>query len=141
MAKHTVSLSNGESSVTWDVSDLWEAASNLPTVKVKIESLNKLVETKHKQFNDDDYERSGESDTSYPILLNSTKTKVLDGVHRLYKLKEEGVETVDCKLMRKMPKPIRTSGPPFKIDGLVFTWPNDKLANESFYNVPSWLTW
>lgn len=140
MSKHTFSYSNGESKATWDVKDLWRISENLPVTKVKLSILKPLVKDRHNKYTENDKVRSEESDTSYPILLNSNKTRVLDGMHRLYKLIEEDVEFVDCKLIRKMPPPISVSGPPMKISGLDFKWP-DTLGTESFSNVPMSFAW
>lgn len=140
MAKHTFGYETNHSSVVWDVEDIWKAAEKLPTEMYDVGLLYKIVEAKQEHFTDDDYDRIKEADTSYPIITNGDVTIILDGVHRIFKLKDVGGE-VSIKRLKKMPKPIEVEGKPFKIKGLSFDWPKGKLGKESFQSEPKSFNW
>lgn len=140
MADHTFGYNRNNSSVIWDVKDIWEAAENLPTEMFDVKILYDLVKDKEKHFTKDDYDRIKEADTKYPIITNADVTIILDGVHRIFKLNKVGGE-VAIKRLNKMPEPIEVKGKPFKIKGLNFKWPKTKLAKESFVNFPPSINW
>lgn len=140
MADHTFGYEVNGSSVVWDVKDIWAAAEKLPVEMYDVELLYKLVKGKEKHFTKDDYDRIEEADTTYPIITNGDASIILDGVHRVFKLIKVGGE-VAIKRLSKMPDPIEVRGKSFKIKGLKFNWPKNKLAKESFVNFPASINW
>lgn len=140
MKQHTFGYGNGESEVIWDVKDIWKVAENLPIEEIDVSFLFKLVRDKISDFDKDDFERSDEADTSYPIIVDSKVKMVIDGVHRIHKLFKQGGK-VPIKRIKKMPPPIEVYGKPFKIDGLEFTWPKKSMGTECFSNQPKSINW
>ena len=98
----------------WYVDDLWKLASDMPIVKVSVNSLWERYkdnwywfDSYEEKINYDKflhhYKRCEEADLNYPILI-FPDNKIADGVHRLVKAKLLGMDTIPAILFNKLPE-------------------------------------
>ena len=96
------------------VNDLWKLASDMPIVKVSVNSLWERYkdnwywfDSYEERINYDKflhhYKRCEEADLNYPILI-FPDNKIADGVHRLVKAKLLGMDTIPAILFNKLPE-------------------------------------
>ena len=132
---HTFGYERGDSMVEWDVSSIWAAAENLPTVKIPISMVSDAVMEASKAWKKDDWDRVKEADLSYPPIVSSELTQfnidpykvvqsylIIDGYHRTMKAIKAGQKELEVKMISVMPPPKTTKGKPFTIRGLNFHW-------------------
>lgn len=122
MDQHTFTYSNGESEVTWDVRDFWKAADSLPSTKRHIVTLLTTVRANVDEYDASDWERVKTASLEYPPILSPKGKYILDGVHRLVKMKQLRILYCDVKILTEMPLPVEVKGRPFSIKDLPFTW-------------------
>ena len=141
--EHTFGYSNGESEVIWDVKDIWKAAENVKIINIDIKHFNDLIDRVQLKYDDDDWERVKEANIDYPVIVGKLKKgyTVIDGFHRLAKHRNLKHNLVPVKVLDRMPDPISTTGIPFKIEGLNFTWPKKSLGKECFTSKPKTFNW
>lgn len=122
MDQHTFTYASGKSEVTWDVRDFWEAAEHLPFTKRHVGNLLVTVKENVDDYDESDWERVKQASLQYPPILSPNGKYILDGVHRLVKMKQLGILYCDVKILAEMPLPIEVKGRPFKIKDLPFKW-------------------
>lgn len=114
---------DGDSSVMWDVRDIWQAVENLPTIKLPVSMFVEAVKEVRKNYNNSDISRVNKADLKYPIVVNNQEPfLVVDGFHRLNKHLQLNNELIPCKRLDVMPYPYAIKGKPFNIPGLTFEW-------------------
>lgn len=123
---HTFSYEHNDSSVTWDVRDIWEAVEDLPVIYLKLELFKKAGDRVFKTYRQKDYRRVKEADISYPIIIPESSLHtgeiIIDGYHRLFRHRQLGTKLIPVKAISKMPRPVKCKGEPFEIKGLEFDW-------------------
>ena len=116
---------DGNSTVLWDVRDIWEAVESVPITTFPIEVFIGQVTHVQKQYNRSDVARINKADIKYPIIVSHIKddnVMIIDGYHRLSKFITMGAKEVKCKVIGEMPLPHFVKGKPFEIEGLSFKW-------------------
>lgn len=113
----------GDSTVIWDVRDIWEAVENLPIIKLPISQFMEMVKQVRENYNSSDTARVNKADLKYPVVVNAREPLlVIDGFHRLNKHIQQNNKLIPCKRLDKMPTPYFVKGTPFNIPGLSFEW-------------------
>ena len=95
----------------WKVSDIFQYMEDnkVPVTKISVEELSdsnlmpEFADADEKIGSPEFVERAKKSDLSYPILIVEYPDElwVCDGLHRLWKAREEGLETIDARVISK----------------------------------------
>lgn len=122
MDKHTFEYEDDSGRVrTWDVYRLWKLAKTLPVEERLLSDFQDKVDlwlryTANKKGNKtivyldvDHFYRIREADLNYPIILNSTGSFIMDGMHRLMKAWLSGAKTIKVVQFKEDPPPDKIS--------------------------------
>ena len=142
LPEHTFGYDHNDSSVIWDLKDVWEHAEIYPVVELPIKLFTTFMKAIQTTYDEDDWERVKRADLKYPILVGKTTGKyrdpylVIDGWHRIEKHRSLGHSKIPVRVIEEMPLPFSVKGKPFEIDGLNFQWKAKRNSpNES------WMDW
>ena len=122
MDKSTFGWTHGESWVEWELADIWKAAEGIPPTRCEIDPLLDWVKQYVSTFDDDDEHRIRSANLKFPPIVSADGRFVIDGGHRLVKLKRMGRSQADVIVLPHMPTPSKVHGAPFTIVGLPFEW-------------------
>ena len=126
---------DGDSTILWDVRDIWKAVENIPTTKLPLMLFTESMKEVVNGYNRSDASRVNKADIKYPIIINSSEPMlVIDGFHRLHKHVKLGNRHIPCKRLDKMPLPYFVKGEPFAIPGLNFEWKSKFDIDSRFAN-------
>lgn len=124
-AKYRFGYVDGDSTIIWDVRDIWETVKNTKVTHIPIELFLGAINEVKKEYNKSDILRVKKADLTYPIVVAKITDEdilVVDGFHRLNKYVDLKARMVPCKIIKEMPLPYFVKGEPFEIPGLVFKW-------------------
>ena len=141
LPEHTFGYTHDNSTVIWDVKDIWKVADKLPVIKLSVDLFTLAAEYVQQEYDDSDWTRVDEANLQYPVLVGKCQKAdydylVIDGFHRIAKHIRKGHRTIPCKIIKKMPPPLWVKGKPFEIDGLNFDWVSKHSPSQE-----SWMNW
>lgn len=102
----------GYSCIVWDVRDIWECVESTQMQLIPTIVFNSLLESVVTQFTQEDFVRAEMSDITYPIII-TRGLSVIDGLHRLYKVVNQGEQLIAVKFIESMPLAYSVEGDPF----------------------------
>lgn len=101
---HTTSSFEEDGTVkVWDVSKIWKLTANYPVKSMAVDYVYDTIKDDVAKFREEDYIKVEKADLSYPIIFNN-QMGVIDGIHRVFKAKKQGLKTIDVKHLLIMPE-------------------------------------